>query len=172
MGITGGSLCNNVSITRIGDKEMREITIKDKLWHAMAITTFMLASIIVLAALFWTIYPYKTADIKVPIEILNENKQVRVGEPIVMKLQVKKYTNLTPKGSVYLKCNDGQVIELPSAVTNRPPGEYETVVDKYRVPERATVGVKCTFNFRNAYQVNPIREIVKDWYSEEFEVIK
>jgi hypothetical protein len=142
------------------------------IWHILTFGIFLLASIIVLTVLVWTIYPYKTADIQVPIEVLNKNKQVRVGEPIEMKLKIKKYTDITPKGAVYLRCNDGQVIELPSAVTNRPPGEYETVVDKYRVPERAVVGTKCTFNFRNAYQVNPIREIVKDWYSEEFEVIK
>ena len=145
---------------------------ESRFWHFITLLTFISASIIVLTCLVWVFYPYQVSEVKVPIEILNENKQVRVGEPIVMRLQVKKYTNLTPKGSVYLKCNDGQVLELPSAVTNRPPGEYETVVDKYKVPERATVGVKCTFNFRNAYQVNPIREIVKDWYSQEFEVIR
>lgn len=142
------------------------------IWHILTFGIFLLASIIVLTALVWTIYPYKTAEVNVPIEVLNKDRKVAIGEPIVMRLFVTKYTDITPKGNVYLRCNDGTVIELQSAVTNRPAGRYETVVDKYKVPERAIVGTKCNFNFRNAYQVNPIREIVKDWYSQEFEIIK
>lgn len=151
---------------------MRDRTIKDKLWHIIAILTFVMLTIIVATALFWTVYPYKTADIQVPIEILNENKQVRVGEPIQMKLVYTKYIDNLPKGDVYLKCSDGSIIELQANTANRPAGSYVVVVDKYRIPDRAIEGTKCRFNFRNTYQVNPIREIVKDWYSEEFEVIK
>ncbi len=151
---------------------MINTTIKDKLWHAMAILTFVMLTIIVLTALFWTLYPYKTAEIEIPIQILNENKQVKIGEPILMRVVIDKQSDLTPEGSVYLRCSDGSIVELQSSVVNRPPGKYETVVSKYRMPERAIVGSMCTFNFRNVYQVNPIREIVKDWYSEEFQIIK
>jgi len=140
-------------------------------WHILTTCTFILTSIIITAVLFWSVYPYKTAEVKVPIEILNPNKQVKVGEPILMKIVVDKQSDITPKGSVYLRCNDGSIIELQSATSNRPPGKYVLVVDKYKVPERAIIGSRCNFNFRNSYQVNLIREIVKDWYSEEFEVI-
>lgn len=151
---------------------MKYSTLKDKIWHIIAIATFVTTSIIILTAMFWLIYPYKTADLQVPIEILNPNKQVKIGEPIIMKIIIKKYIDTTPKGDVYLKCDDGSIIDLQALTSNRPAGNYTVVVDKYKVPERAVAGTKCTFNFRNSYQVNPIREVVKDWYSEEFEVIK
>jgi hypothetical protein len=142
------------------------------IWHIITAITFGMATLIIGVVIFWTLYPYKTADIDVPIQILNENKQVKIGQPILMKLKVTKYTDITPKGSVYLRCSDNTIIELQASTVNRPPGEYQAIVDKYKVPDKVSAGVKCSFNFRNAYQVNPMREIVKDWYSEEFEVIR
>lgn len=172
MGSTGGSLCNNDSLIGIGDKEMRDRTIKDKIWHIIAIATFVLATIIVATALFWTVFPYQVSDVEVPIKILNENKQIRIGEPIEMELIVSKPNDLKPEGNVFITCNDGNLVIMNSSVTNLPKGDYKVVNNRYTLPPKVAVGTKCAFNFRNVYQVNPIRDITKDWYSEEFEVIR
>lgn len=151
---------------------MRERTIKDRLWHTMAIVTFALASIIVMTALFWTAFPYQVSDVEVPIKILNKDNQIRIGEPIEMELIVSKPNNIKPEGSVFITCNDGNLVTMNSLTTNLPAGNYKVINNRYVLPPKVAVGTTCQFNFRNVYQVNPIREIVKDWYSEEFEVIK
>lgn len=151
---------------------MKDRTVKDKLWHAIAIITFVSTTILVLIMLFWTIYPYKVSEVKVPIKILNENKQIRIGETIEMEIQVSKPSDLRPDGSVYITCNDGNLVPMNSITTNLPIGEYAVVNRLYKLPPKVAIGSKCQFNFRNSYQVNPIRDITKEWYSESFEVIK
>lgn len=151
---------------------MKNPTIKDKLWHVMAIITFVSATALVIIFLFWTLYPYKVSEVKVPIEIMNKNNQIRIGEKIEMKLQVSKPNNIKPEGSVFITCDDGNLVTMASLTANLPVGDYTVINDKYTLPHKVAVGAKCNFNFRNVYQVNPIREIVKNWYSEQFEVIK
>lgn len=151
-------------------RQPRHISI---IWHFITLVTFIMATILVITYIFWAIYPYKLVDIKEPIPILNYNHQVKVGEQVIMQLYIKKYQDITPdKADVYLLCSDGSLIQLQAKTAGRPKGEYNVVIDSYRVPEKTPIGLKCTFNFRNSYQVNPVREIVKNWSSEQFEVIK
>lgn len=151
---------------------MKYNKLKDKVWHAIAIITFVSTTILVLIMLFWTIYPYKVSEVKVPIKILNDNKQIRIGETIEMEIQVNKPSELKPEGSVYITCNDGNLVTMNSMTTNLPVGEYTVVNRLYKLPPKVAVGSKCKFNFRNVYQVNPIRDITREWASEDFEVIR
>lgn len=151
---------------------MKYKTMKDKLWHVIAILTFVMLTIIVLTALFWTIYPYQVSDVKVPIKILNTNQQIKIGQPIEMELQVSKPNDIKPDGTVFITCNDGNLVTMNSSIANLPKGDYRVVNDKYLLPSKVMIGAKCHFNFRNVYQVNPIRSITKDWFSQEFEVIR
>ena len=172
MGSTDNSRCSINSLNGIGDKEVRDRTVKDKIWHIIAIGTFVLLSIIVATALFWTIFPYQVSDVEVPVKILNKDKQIRIGEQIEMELIVSKPNDLKPEGTVFITCNDGNLVTMNSMTANLPKGDYRVVNNRYTLPPKVAVGTTCQFNFRNVYQVNPIRDITKDWYSEEFTVIK
>lgn len=144
---------------------------ESRFWHFITLLTFISASVIVITCLFWTLYPYQVSDVKVPIGITNENNQIKVGEKIEMKLQVTKPNNIKPEGSVFITCNDGNLVTMASLTANLPVGEYTVLNDKYTLPPKVAVGSKCVFNFRNTYQVNPIRSINKEWQSEQFEVL-
>ena len=145
---------------------------ESRFWHFITLLTFISASIIVLTCLFWVFYPYQVSEVKVPIEIENENNQIRVGERIEMRLQISKPNNIKPEGTVFISCDDGNLVTMASLTSNLPVGEYSLINDKYVLTPKVAIGSKCTFNFRNSYQVNPIRDIVKEWYSESFEVIR
>lgn len=145
---------------------------ESRFWHFITLVTFISASIIVVVSLFWLTYPYQVSNVKVPIKILNDNKQIKVGETIEMEIQVNKPSELKPEGSVYITCNDGNLVTMNSMTTNLPVGEYTVVNRLYKLPPKVAVGSKCQFNFRNAYQVNPIRDITKEWSTEDFEVIR
>ena len=151
---------------------MRRMAHESRFWHFITLLTFISASIIVLTCLFWVFYPYQVSEVKVPIEIENENNQIRVGERIEMRLQISKPNNIKPEGTVFISCDDGNLVTMASLTSNLPVGEYSLINDKYVLPPKVAIGSKCTFNFRNSYQVNPIRDIVKEWYSESFEVIR
>ena len=145
---------------------------ESRFWHFITLLTSISASIIVLTCLVWVLYPYQVSDVKVPIGITNENNQIKVGEKIEMKLQVTKPSDIKPDGTVFITCDDGNLITMASLVANLPVGQYPVINDKYTLPPKVAVGSKCVFNFRNSYQVNPIRTIIKEWHSESFEVIR
>jgi len=151
---------------------MRRMAHESRFWHFVTLLTFISASVIVLTCLVWVLYPYQVSEVKVPIEIMNENNQIRVGDKIEMKIQVNKPNNISPEGTVFITCDDGNLVTMASLTANLPVGEYTVLNDKYTLPPKVEVGSKCVFNFRNSYKVNPIRNIVKEWYSESFEVIK
>lgn len=119
---------------------------------------------------FWSFYPYKVSDIKQPIQILNENNEIAIGDAILMRLELTKPNNIRPNGSVFITCKSGNLISLLGNPQNLPIGKYTVINDRYILPNKVTVGDKCKFHFKNTYRVNPIREITKEWVSEEFTV--
>ena len=134
-------------------------------------TTLILALGIFGVALFWLVYPYEVASVNTPIKILNENHEIPVGGTILLEIEVNKPNDLRPDGSIFLACED-QIFTLVSNPTNIPVGKFTVVNDAHSVPETAQPGSVCTFNFRNEYQVNPIRVEQREWASEEFTVIE
>jgi len=151
---------------------MRDKTIKDKIWHVIAILTFIMMTVFTVTYAFWKLYPYQVSDVKVPIEILNENNEIAVGETIQLELQLTKPNNLRPNGSVFITCKGGNLITLNGSPQDLPVGQYTVKNDRYILPNKVSVGGKCTFVFKNSYPVNPVREITKTWTSEEFTVVK
>ena len=121
---------------------------------------------------FWLVYPYEVTSVQTPIIILNENNEIKIGDNIRLELEVDKPNDTAPEVTIFIKCNDGNLLPLiPIRSINLPVGEFTVVNEDYALPNGAAVGSMCTFNFRNTYQVNPIREITREWRSEEFLVL-
>lgn len=149
---------------------MRDNTAKYLNWASgLAI---LLCGAVLLLFLFFMVYPYKTAEIKVPIQVLNENKEVKVGEPIKMFIVLDKYADIKPTVDTFVSCNDFNTVPLEARGAARPVGHYEFAVNIYTLPAGVKTGAICKFNFRNEYKVNPIRVITKNWYSEQFKVVE
>lgn len=119
---------------------------------------------------FWLYYPYKLPYVQQPIEILNENKEIRIGEPIKMKLYVSKQQELISSSRPNITCNDGNLVTLAPATKTLPKGEYSFETEAYTLPPKVSIGSMCKFNFVNTYDLNPIRSETVTWSSGEFKV--
>jgi hypothetical protein len=139
----------------------------------IGLATIGVALLLLGIGLFWIVYPYDVTSVKEPILILNENNEIPIGGNIELQLEVNKVNDLIPEVTIFIECDDGSLLPLvPFASVNLPRGEFTVVNDDYVVPNGAAVGSICTFNFRNTYQVNPIRSITREWASEEFLVLE
>ena len=140
-------------------------------WIYFTRFVFLSWTVFLLLVAFWLLYPYKVSSIKEPIAILNEYNEIAIGDAIIMKIELTKPNEIRPKGTVFITCDSGNLVTLLGNPQNLPVGKYTVVNDRYILPSKVSVGDKCKFHFKNSYQVNPIREITKEWVSEEFTVI-
>jgi len=135
---------------------------------------FVMIGAAMLLVIFWLLYPYKTADIYEPIPVLNKNHQVAPEEAIVMKLAITKYNLFPLDTNNSILCSNGRIYTIGSIVPNGkailPVGKFTRIQDSYHLPGDAEVGSTCHFEFQNTYKVNPIRNIIKTWKSENFSV--
>lgn len=121
--------------------------------------------------LFWLVYPYDVSKVEEPITVLNKNKEISIGSNIELELKVYKPNNIKPDTLIFISCDDGNLLPLTPLPVNLPIGKYTVISDSYILPPKVAIGAKCKFNFRNTYQVNPIRSIIREWSSEEFLVL-
>jgi len=142
---------------------------------AQAVSRFFTYStiFIVLTVMWWTLYPYKTADIVEPVKVMNLNNKVRKSDKLRLRLIVNKQTTVTPTVSRNMACDTGTfLVPIPSTGgVARPVGKSEAI-SSYLIPEDIPINSNCVFVFSNSYQVNALRVINKEWRSEEFKVIK
>lgn len=122
--------------------------------------------------IYWLLQTPKVSTVVVPIEILNENNEIAIGDPIKMKIELSKPVNADHliDSSVTITCNDGNLITLDSVTRNLPSGDRTVINDSYLLPPKALIGTDCTFNFKNVYRVNPIKSAETNWKSEVFKV--
>lgn len=119
--------------------------------------------------IYWEFYPYKTAFISEPMQVLNENLEVTDG---ILRLEVNftKETDVSPIVSRNIVCLDGTVYLVftpQGAGVTRPQGTFRAI-STYELSPDISKDVQCYFQFTNAYEVNPIRTITKVWKSELF----
>lgn len=130
-------------------------------------------------SMFWLYYnffdSYTLPYVTEPIEIVNPNNEIAIGDTIVMKLVIQK-TELLPieSNSVNITCDDGNLITMvaPEMAGTLPVGEHVSVIDSYDLPAKATIGSRCQFNFINTYHINQYIEETVIWSSEQFKVLK
>ena len=142
---------------------------------ALVIGSWLAISFIVTASvlsIFWLLAPYQVTQIEEPINIVNENNEVRIGEPIIQELKIHKPDDDAPTNvSRLILCEDGNLVTLSNLQTlNLPVGKYTLVNDRYILPPKVAVGSRCQFVWRQSYPVNPIRSIQVEWRSETFTV--
>lgn len=154
--------------------------------HINAVILFVLRFVIGYSAVIGIVYisrwtydnyidTFKLPYIKQPIEIMNENKIIAVGEPIRMKLEINKPELLEVIASnVNIVCDSGNLITM--AINNNktlPVGEYVIYSDNYLLPNKINDGDTCQFNFINTYRINDSRQSDAIlWSSEKFTVVK
>lgn len=117
---------------------------------------------------FWLYYPYQLPYVEQPIKIENPNKEIRIGEPILMTIHVSKPNDITPVSQHNITCNDGNLVTLAGGAVPIPTGSYTIHSSNYILPPKVAKGSICKFNFVNTYKLNPLRSETITYSSEEF----
>lgn len=142
-----------------------------KLLHCLA-WVFIFGNLFLIGMVaWWLIHPYNLPSITEPIPIENENKIVAVGEPIKMKLQITKTSDMTPSIVQHdITCNDGNLVTMASSSKTLQKGTYTIHSSGFILPPKVVKGSTCQFNFINTYKLNPLRSETIIYSSEQFKV--
>lgn len=146
----------------------------NKRLNYMAYLSVLVSACIVFSTavfVYWLVQPAKLPYIIEPIEILNDNNEIAIGEPVEMKLHIVKTdevrtTNQTPR----IECNSGNLVTLVGSNKDLPIGEYQIISNSYLLPPKVLIGDTCRFYFQTTFEINPIKSVSADWVSEDFKV--
>jgi hypothetical protein len=140
----------------------------------LVVWSIIIGNILLLALVaFWLLQSPALPNIKEPIQVVNKNQEIAVGEIIELELEIRKPDNLVANSqSVFLTCNDGNLVTLAAnQPSNLPKGEYNVKIDRYALPPKVSVGTICTFHIRNVYNINPLKQSTIEWKSQAFKII-
>ena len=117
----------------------------------------------------WLFWPVTLPTVDQPIPILNDNRTVTVGEPIVMQLKINKPQPVNVRSADrIIRCDSGNLIPLTSTAVDLPVGDFVVESSSVILPSSIIDGDRCTFLYRIGYYVNPVRTEVAEYESEPF----
>lgn len=123
--------------------------------------------------LFMLVRPENLPSVAEPIPVLNPDRVVAVGEPIVLELSVVKDSDTdVVSSSRSLLCDSGNLITLTSVPRDLPTGRYTLVSDSAVLPDKIVDGDTCVLLFHVDYRLNPVRIVGKEWTSVPFTVVQ
>lgn len=136
-------------------------------WAALLAVLFVTWQII-----YWQVQSYELPYIQEPIKILNENKTIKIGEPIRMEIRyIKLHPTESINSSPTIQCESGNLVTMVGREVDLPLGQRTLISDSYILPPKILDGDVCRFVFQTTFRINPIKTAQEDWYSEEFTVI-
>lgn len=122
---------------------------------------------------WWLVQPDGIPDIKEPMRVLNPNREVAIGDPLILELIVDKRVERNPRTSNrVIECESGNLLTLVSNPVTLPAGQYTIVSDTIVVPPKAIPGDVCRAVFLIGYEINPVREEVARYVSEQFVILE
>lgn len=145
---------------------------KTKIFYRFIMAGITVAIIFGFYVAFLVFWPYKPLEILSPnpLEIVNENKTVRVGEEIEYRISYCRNTD--QQARVTRTLHDGMIYILPELWTNTGTGCHnDAIISTSIVPKTLPPG-KYFLHLNVQFQVNKIRMISYTLMTEEFTVIK
>jgi hypothetical protein len=141
------------------------MAIMRKLKHIYA---YICLSIITLGALliaFWLLWPVNVIHFDEPVTV--DKKVYHPGDQIIYTISYCKYDSRI--GTIYRSLVNSTIITYTPVTNNLPVGCRKTKKTDLHIPENTEEGV---YHLENTiiYKINPIRDFVASWRSEEFEV--
>ena len=130
--------------------------------------TLILAFGFILTVIFWCIYPYNPLEIKQPLEILNEDKTVQVGEQLFYQVEFTKNTDKLPIINNHLV--DEVVYALAPITPVNTSGEHNQVVSHITIP--TIPAGNYYLRTSTCYEMNPIRTVCVVYESENFNILE
>lgn len=136
--------------------------------YILALSSLILIAVSLVIVAFWSFYPYKTITFLDDPRIV-ETRTVKAGDDIEFWINAVRHTRVAPK--VTRSLENGIFIQfMPFQSSNFETGPRNDKV-VFKIPESTPPGV-YRLNTLLEFEMNPIRTIRKNIYTEEFEVIK
>lgn len=140
---------------------------KHKITHTIVLMAFAMIVCIWAIFMFWWIYPYKTVNINYQPYLIN-NKEIKQGGQLNYIINACNYTEIVP--TVTKQFVDGIVYSVPDSVVSLPMGCNKTIVS-VKVPKSLPIG-EYKLKIFVSYKMNPIRNIISNYETEKFSVVK
>lgn len=133
---------------------------------------FVFISLLVVALLYITWKVYKPLDVyydvEQPYKVLNENKTVNVGEPVLIQQTYCKTGNYPT--TIIIILEDGFYETLRIIESAVPEGCYDNASRSAIIPPYTTTG-EYRIRYRIIVHVNPFRDETYEFVSERFNVV-
>ena len=114
---------------------------------------------------YWLFWPYSVMEIEEPIQIMNPDKIAYAGKNLEYELKYTKKVSL--QAVVNKNLVNDYIITLSPALGNLPTGKDMKKKVVVSIPGYACPG-KYRLRWVATYQVNPLRQIQVEAWSEEF----
>jgi len=138
----------------------------NKLFFYISMITLILAFGLIILISYWTLYPYKIAEIK---SVNLVQKQYKLGHPLRYELDFCIYTK-TPVTITKQLVND-IIFNFPSSRVMIETGCRKEVITSLIIPKHLPEGIYY-LKVHVIHQVNPLRSINIEWQTPKFEIIK
>jgi hypothetical protein len=137
---------------------------------ALVISALNVAIITVSVLVLFLVYPFKGVTLVEPVEVLNPNKTVQLGESVKLAIQYRKYTN-SPSVIIRTLYNldQGKVVDSMTLVSHRKAGR-NTLEVEYPIPISPHALGRCEIRFSVMSVVMGARTTTNTFRSEPFTV--
>lgn len=134
----------------------------------VAVGALSVAFLTLALIVYWVVFPYQILEIKnnpVPVK----PPKLRIGETLKQKHNYCKYSDAR---GILRRVMIGETtkIGLPDQADVTPPICTEATLET-EIPEQTPTG-KYHIHYTMTYHVNPIKDIIEEWDSQPFTVLK
>jgi len=139
----------------------------DKMFKLISPISLLALMFFIGLLLYWTYRPYRILE--TTTEIVNENKQVKAGDCLILHIKGEKYMDFT--GTINRHIKDGFVYRLSPISGDMTVGKIDVISKEVTIPSYFDPGIYY-YEVTILYKPNPIRTIEINYGPYEFEVIK
>lgn len=126
------------------------------------------AFVFIFIAWMWLFYPYKiVAYGNLPFPVLNE--EIMAGDILGVEVEYERFSPKPSELTRELICDGDYQKTYQRLSTRFPLGKHKSVVERTAIPPIAS-GKTCQLFYVLRTEVNPIREIINEAYTEKFYV--
>ncbi len=143
------------------------MTINGKIKYYISMAAILAGLAMVLVFFTWTLYPYKTTEFyNVPFPV--DKAIYHAGDSIVLCMDYERFTKV--RATVIYRFTDGITFTMKPFEVQKKPGKFRgQVIPPIVIPEVLPKG-RYYLDICYTYEVNPIRDIVVNARTQEFEV--
>lgn len=138
--------------------------------YSMSVVLFVLALVIPIAYVVYQLWPVQVYEVVEPMDVLNENHQVRNGEELLIKLERCKLRDVpvTVTSGIY----DGYAYSLRQSSKSHAPIGCAEAIAKFIIPEDIPVGKGYVLRGTAVSELPLFKKVTEHFTSEEFEIIE